>query len=140
MLQTDVQQSKKPTEKSTEKKLNKHQDAIDQSVADVPRQQTDTSNQGPAYLKALASLIQQEIQYPLISQRKGERGSVEVSFQLHPDNTISSITIIASSRFSRLDHEVIRAIEEIKSNSLPSPPDNLFTAGPITIKQKYHFY
>lgn len=117
---------------------NPNKRSEDQKQAATP--QSD-KNEGERikYLEELARQIQEEISYPLLSQRNKERGEVEVEFKLNHQAEIFDITLTAKSIFPRLNDEVIRAVKKVANKKRSLPPPALIKDQWISIIKRINF-
>ncbi len=73
------------------------------------------------YFARVRSIVERAKRYPEDSKRRGEQGVVLVRVKVSETGKITSIELIKSSGYSRLDNETLRAIRSI--GSFPPPPN-----------------
>jgi protein TonB len=106
-----------------------NEDEVDLSVEGILAQQE--------YATSLIRKVYGNVQYPAISVKRGQEGSVRVSLMVARNGTIAAIRMLDESKYSALNKEAVRAIEAAAPfNPLPGSirEPQLEIVVPITFK------
>ena len=127
-----------PVEKPVEKKVAKRVEAKPQPVKPVPSEPikvaavvetTDkprpvstivSTQEKQHYLAELRARIGRSKFYPKISRRRGEEGTVVVSFVIKKSGDLSDLSVVESSGHRRLDQAALKTLKRV-SPFLPIP-------------------
>jgi protein TonB len=73
------------------------------------------------YRPLVLAILERAKRYPLMAQRRGLEGTVEIAFTIAQDGRLSEPEVVATSRHSVLDDATLDMVRRI--GSLPPPPD-----------------
>jgi protein TonB len=80
------------------------------------------------------AVLERAKRYPLLAQRRGLEGTVEIAFLISSDGTISDPQVIVPSPHRVLDEATLAMVHRI--GSLPPPPDRIPLRFPVSIQYK----
>jgi protein TonB len=89
---------------------------------------------GEAYRPLVLSILEHAKRYPLLAQRRGLEGTVEIAFMIHADGRLSDPELIASSTHHVLDDAALAIVRRI--GSVPPPPDRNSVRFPARIQYR----
>ena len=116
---TSLQNPTKDIQETNEPVLN----SINSSSSQIPKENTDKNSKDlekeiAQYINAYAAKLRQEINknknYPTISKRLKEEGSVIISFRVLKTGLFTNIKVISSSNQQRLDKAALNALYDTK--------------------------
>jgi protein TonB len=88
-----------------------------QESAVLPSAAASTDHYRPLVL----AILERAKRYPLLAQRRGIEGTVEIAFMIDSDGLLSDPELIASSNHRVLDEATMTMLRRV--GSLPPPPD-----------------
>jgi protein TonB len=98
-------------------------DSGDEEIIDPVENTIDLDSILNGYRTLIFSQIQSHKNYPVSSRRLQQEGTVQVSFVVRTDGSISGISVSQSSGYSSLDQAAIDSVNA--SSPLPEIPDEL---------------
>jgi protein TonB len=77
-----------------------------------------------AYIQQLHHLLERHKHYPRLARRRGEQGTVKVSFSIQADGSLQNIQLHTKSNSSRLDNAALKTVRHL-NGLLPPLPNSL---------------
>lgn len=84
------------------------------------------------YRPLVLAILERAKRYPLLAQRRGWEGTVEIAFLIGPDGRISGAQVVVPSPHRVLDEATLDMLNRIES--LPAPPDRSPLRFPVRIE------
>jgi protein TonB len=84
------------------------------------------------YRPLVLGIIEGAKRYPLFAQRHGWEGTVEISFLIKSDGTISNPEVVVPSPYQVIDDAALALV--LRIGSLPPPPDRIPVQFPVRIE------
>ena len=96
-----------------------------------------TSNAVPTWAKQVSLLLERNIRYPELANRRGQTGVVQVSFSLDRQGHVVDSRVVRSSGVAVLDEEALALLR--RAQPLPPPPAE-FPGDPVTLLVPIRFH
>jgi protein TonB len=86
------------------------------------------------YRPLVLAILERAKRYPLLAQRRGIEGTVEIAFMIDSDGRLSDPELIASSTHHMLDEATLALVRRV--GSVPPPPDTTPVRFPASIQYR----
>jgi protein TonB len=87
-----------------------------------------------SYRPLVLAMLERAKRYPLLAQRRGLEGTVEIAFVIHADGRLSDPEVIASSTHHMLDDAALATVRRLRS--VPPPPSQIPVRFPARIQYR----
>jgi protein TonB len=104
------------------------------AVVPVPERQSMTGTPGDDYRPLVLAILERAKRYPLLAQRRGLEGTVEIAFVIHADGRLSDPELVASSTHHLLDDAALATVRRLRS--VPPPPSRIPVRFPARIQYR----